>query len=126
MDETDASIVSEIVMVLNLNRKEEWIDVHNLRVQQYGNDLHIDCHLTLPFYYDLNKMHDEVQALHDMIDESTDNNVEFFIHVDPCLPECCSYCRLLDCSVRSSDKTIDIDWNTINILKNAKHFNQHV
>ncbi len=126
MDETDTSIVSEIVRILNLNRKEEWIDIHNLRVQQYGNDLHIDCHLTLPYYYDLNKMHDEVQALHDMIDNSTENNVEFFIHVDPCLPECCSYCRLKDCNVRSSVKTIDIDWNTVNILKNAKHFNQHV
>lgn len=126
MDEADPEIVSNIVKVLNTNRRKEWIDVHNLRVQQYGNDLHIDCHLTLPFYYDLNKMHDEVQLLHDMIDENAENNVEFFIHVDPCLPACCSYCMLTECKERSAEKTLDIVWNNQNILKNAKHFSEYV
>ena len=28
----------------NKHKKQEWIDLHNLRVQQYGGDLHIDCH----------------------------------------------------------------------------------
>ena len=109
MDESDVSLVDDIVNILNVNRKAAWIDVHNLRVQKYGSDLHIDCHLTLPYYFDLNRMHDEVQELHKLIEKEAEATVEIFIHVDPCLSECCMYCSLLDCDKRTSAKTIDIN-----------------
>ncbi|RYG37042.1 MAG: cation transporter, partial [Chitinophagaceae bacterium] len=52
MDESDDDTVREIVNILQQNRQDAWIDVHNLRAQQYGPDLHIDCHVTLPYYFD--------------------------------------------------------------------------
>src|SRR5690606_30627877 len=55
MDESDTKLVSEIAAILQKHRKDDWIDVHNLRVQRYGHELHIDCHVTLPNYYDLNR-----------------------------------------------------------------------
>jgi cation diffusion facilitator family transporter len=45
MDEADFELVDNIITILNDKRKEEWIDVHNLRAQKYGAELHIDCHL---------------------------------------------------------------------------------
>ncbi|HWK99391.1 MAG TPA: cation diffusion facilitator family transporter, partial [Parapedobacter sp.] len=57
MDESDTKLVSEIAAILQHYRKDDWIDVHNLRVQRYGHELHIDCHVTLPNYYDLNRVH---------------------------------------------------------------------
>jgi cation diffusion facilitator family transporter len=125
MDESDVSLVDDIVNILNVNRKAAWIDVHNLRVQKYGSDLHIDCHLTLPYYFDLNRMHDEVQELHKLIEKEAEATVEIFIHVDPCLSECCMYCSLLDCDKRTSAKTIDIKFDIDNIVNNAKHFASH-
>lgn len=121
MDETDFGVVTEIVKVLNDQRRNEWIDIHNFRAQKYGNELHIDCHLTLPNYFDLNVVHNEVK----MVDELINNKVtktELFIHTDPCLPECCHYCSMQNCPIRSEPKTEQITWTLDNVIRNKKHF----
>ncbi|MGB4773743.1 MAG: cation diffusion facilitator family transporter [Daejeonella sp.] len=122
MDESDFEVVHEVVAILNAHRKNSWIDVHNLRTQRYGNELHIDCHLTLPYYFDLNQVHEEVSGLDKLVNDDLGFNIEFFIHADPCLPECCHYCRMENCPVRSEPKRLDIAWTTGNITRNQKHF----
>lgn len=125
MDESDVSLVNSIVTILQKERKPDWIDVHNLRTQKYGHDLHIDCHLTIPYYYDLVRVHDEVEAIEKLIEQNVENNVELFIHVDPCEPNCCNYCSLA-CAVRKHPQERTIDWNTNNVMNNSKHFVEHV
>lgn len=122
MDESDIDTAEEIVSILNEHRKESWIDMHNLRTQRYGPDLHIDCHLTLPYYFDLNKVHEEVSEVDKLVNHKTNSQIEFFIHADPCIPECCHYCRMPACEVRTESKQIDILWTTDNVTKNQKHF----
>jgi cation diffusion facilitator family transporter len=123
MDEADNATLQEVVQVLDLNKSDNWIDVHNLRVQKYGADMHIDCHLTLPYYLDLKTVHDEVGKLEDVIEQHFSGNVEVFVHVDPCLPdECCQYCKVSDCAVRQAPKTVNFPWNIGNLSKNQKHF----
>lgn len=126
MDETDFDTTDEIVAILNEHRKNSWIDIHNLRTQRYGNDIHIDCHLTLPYYFDLNKVHEEVSEVDKLVNHKANSNTEFFIHADPCVPQCCHYCKMLDCSVRSEPKTLDIAWTIENVSKNQKHFTPDV
>jgi cation diffusion facilitator family transporter len=126
MDESDFDTTDEIIAILNEHRKDTWIDIHNLRTQRYGTDIHIDCHLTLPFYFDLNKVHEEVSELDKLVNHQANSKTEFFIHADPCMPQCCHYCRMYACSVRSEAKTLDIAWTTENITKNQKHFNNDV
>src|SRR3546814_364626 len=91
MDESDTKLVSEITAILQRHREDDWIDVHNLRVQRYGHELHIDCHVTLPNYYDLNRVHDEVSAIDELINTHLHANTDLFIHADPCIPDCCAY-----------------------------------
>lgn len=122
MDESDFKIVEEVINILNTNRKEAWIDVHNLRTQRYGNELHIDCHLTLPYYFDLVKVHEEVSQVDALINNKVTVKTELFIHADPCLPECCHYCRMPDCPVRNEAKSKDITWTMGNVTLNKKHF----
>ena len=122
MDESDTDKAEEIISILNEHRKESWIDIHNLRTQRYGPDLHIDCHLTLPYYFDLNKVHEEVSEVDKLVNHNTNSQIEFFIHADPCIPKCCHYCRMPACEVRSESKQIDILWTTENVTKNQKHF----
>lgn len=122
MDESDFKVVKEVVAILNDNRKNAWIDMHNLRTQRYGIDLHIDCHLTLPYYYDLNKVHEEVSQVDKLVNRKGKVRTEFFIHADPCLAECCHYCRMENCPVRSEPKRKDITWTMENITRNQKHF----
>lgn len=124
MDEVDINLVHNIVKILQKERKPEWIDVHNLRTQKYGHDLHIDCHITIPYYFDLIRAHDEVEAIEKIIEHNIENSVELFIHVDPCLPNCCNYCGVA-CPVRKHPQERTIVWNTNLVVNNAKHFIDH-
>jgi cation diffusion facilitator family transporter len=51
MDEYDRELLVKMVGTLNHNRRNNWIDLHNLRIIKYGNVLHLDCHLTVPWYH---------------------------------------------------------------------------
>jgi cation diffusion facilitator family transporter len=122
MDETDAPTLDRVVTLLNVHKDRNWIDVHNLRVQKYGSDLHIDCHLTLPYYWDLSRVHHEVHHFEDTLKDGFKGEVEIFVHTDPCMKECCQYCRVADCPVRASAFIRDIDWTAENLPLNQKHF----
>jgi len=124
MDESNVELVVMIVDILQQNRHEDWIDVHNLRAQQYGADLHIDCHVTLPYYYDLNQVHQEISEIDEVINGSGEHDTELFIHADPCLPECCNYCKVKNCPVRQHAFHEEITWTVENATKNKKHFDK--
>ena len=122
MDEADFKVVKDIVKVLSDKRREAWIDVHNLRAQKYGHELHIDCHLTLPNYFDLNTVHTEVSLVDKMINTEFGIKTELFIHTDPCLPNCCHYCSMPNCPIRSEAQTEIIEWTMDIVVRNKKHF----
>lgn len=122
MDESNLELVEEVVEILQENRQPSWIDVHNLRAQQYGADLHIDCHVTLPYYFDLNAVHHEISSIDKMINQAVSRQTELFIHADPCLPACCNYCKMENCLVRAEAFKGEIKWTMENVTKNQKHF----
>ncbi|HVV55521.1 MAG TPA: cation diffusion facilitator family transporter [Mucilaginibacter sp.] len=122
MDETDFEIVKDVLKILNKERKDEWIDFHNFRAQKYGHELHIDCHMTLPNYFDLNRVHEEVSLVDKLVNREARIKTEFFIHADPCLPNCCHYCSMPNCPIRSEAKTTTINWTMQNITRNKKHY----
>jgi cation diffusion facilitator family transporter len=124
MDETNPALFQKVTDWVVTNKKEEWIDLHNLRVQQYGGDLHIDCHLTLPRYWDLVRTHEEIHAFEEMLGELQTTRIEIFVHADPCLDECCSHCSISDCAIRKEKFTKNIEWNQMNLALNQKHFNE--
>ena len=67
MDEADEELLEKMVRILNANREENWVDLHNLRVIKYGSILHVDCHLTVPWYLNVNEAHAEIEALGSLI-----------------------------------------------------------
>jgi len=121
MDEADFGVVNEIITVLNEKKRDAWIDIHNFRAQKYGNELHIDCHLTLPNYFDLIKVHEEVKLVDKLINTEV-TKTELFIHTDPCVPQCCHYCSMPNCPIRSEPKTEDIAWTMDKVIRNKKYF----
>jgi cation diffusion facilitator family transporter len=125
MDETNPEVFQKVIHWIVSNKKQEWIDLHNLRVQQYGGDLHIDCHLTLPRYWDLNRVHDEIHEFEVTIGQVLPTNIEIFVHVDPCLDECCQHCPMANCQIRQHEFIKEIEWNKVNLALNQKHFNDH-
>ncbi len=122
MDEVDYPLVEQIVAVLKSYRRPSCIDIHNLRVIKYGTALHVDCHMTIPWYYDTRQAHDEVDALEELLASHTEKPIEFFVHVDPCVPASCAICSMVDCPVRQQPWQQEVDWTVENVLLNQKHF----
>jgi cation diffusion facilitator family transporter len=121
LDKTDYEKINHIITLLNQNRRIGWIDIHNLRILKYGSVLHIDCHVTLPWYNNLEQTHDEVDAIEKLIKKESSHDVEFFIHADPCLPISCSICQIATCTHRQHPFVKKLTWGLDNVLPDRKH-----
>lgn len=121
MDEANTEILEVLLPLLNEHRKTEWIDIHNLRVLKYGSSYHIDAHVTLPYYWSLDEAHEAMSAIEGMVVEKFHNQVELFIHADPCVPGSCSICNISSCTLRKHPFKARIDWDKNSVLKNQKH-----
>lgn len=122
MDEADMKLLSQMVKMLNDNRRKNWIDVHNLRVIKYGSLLHVDCHLTVPYYFMVNEAHIEVEKLRNSITSEFNDAFELFVHTDGCIPpQGCAICIKDDCGVRQQPLQKQLTWTLDNVLSNEKH-----
>jgi cation diffusion facilitator family transporter len=121
MDESDSILLKKLVETLNANRNDNWIDLHNLRIIKFGPILHIDCHLTVPWYLNVNEAHHEIDLLSDLVRKEFGESVEFFVHSDGCLEFSCKICSKFECQVRKHEFVKKIDWTIENIISNNKH-----
>ncbi|MDH6251880.1 cation diffusion facilitator family transporter [Chryseobacterium sp. H1D6B] len=121
MDEQDPDLLNQIVEVLENNRKTEWIDVHNMKIQQFGASLHIDAHITLPWYYSLRDAHKEMENVIILLANNTKRTVEFNFHMDDCRPISCPVCQIKDCPVREKDFVKRVEWTPENVTSVIKH-----
>jgi hypothetical protein len=96
--------------------------MHNLRIIKYGERIHIDGHTTIPWYFNAREVHDELKLVEEAIKEVIPNNLESFIHADPCLPESCKSCIRFECHVRQHEFLQQIEWTLDNVMRNQKHF----
>ena len=121
MDEADMKLLHSLVDLLNKNRRENWIDLHNLRFIKYGSTLHCDCHLTVPWYLNVYEAHAEVESLAKLIRNEFGEAVELFVHTDGCKEFSCRICSKQNCMVRKHDFEKKITWTIKNISKDSKH-----
>lgn len=121
MDEADEELLKQVISYLQKNREPQWIDMHNMRVIQYGDVMHVDAHMTLPWYYRVADAEQEIQKLETMVSEHFGNKIELFIHIDGCDVFSCSLCALNDCPVRKEKFTQQVLWNSENVWINSKH-----
>ena len=121
MDEADTSLLEKMVQMLNANRRENWIDLHNLRIIKYGSRIHLDCHLTVPWYLNVHEAHAEIDALSALVKNEYGESVELFVHSDGCLDFSCNICTKTDCNVRQHPFEKKVVWTMENISSNRKH-----
>ncbi len=121
MDETDETRIAGVISFLQAHRRPQWIDLHNLRVIQFGEVMHMDAHVTLPWYYLVADAEKEIHALEDLIRERYGGKVEVFLHIDACAPYSCKLCALNDCPVRRDVFREQLVWDLENAWVDAKH-----
>jgi len=121
MDEADEELLDRMIQLLNHNRRENWVDLHNLRVIKYGSVLHIDCHLTVPWYLNVHEAHAEIEALAALIRKEFGELLELFVHSDGCLYVQCPICIKSNCSVRHHSFERRVEWTVETVVKDKKH-----
>jgi cation diffusion facilitator family transporter len=121
MDETDRELLSKMVTLLTQHRNPNWVDLHNLRIIKYGPVLHLDAHLTVPWYLNVHQAHKEIDTLASLVRKEFGESLELYVHSDGCLDFSCAICTKLDCTVRKHPFERKVDWSVQNISKNQKH-----
>jgi cation diffusion facilitator family transporter len=121
MDEADKKLLDEMLRLLSANRRENWVDIHNLRVIKYGSVLHVDCHFTVPWFLNVHEAHREIDTLSELVRNKFGESVELFVHSDGCLPFSCRICEKSNCSERKHNFEQKVEWTPENISQNKKH-----
>ncbi len=121
MDESDQQLLRELVTYLQDNRETNWVDLHNLRIVKYGSVLHIDCHLTVPWYFTVKQGHDETDKLEALILNKFGERIELNIHPDYCHDFSCPLCDKQDCEVRQAPFQQQVEWTVENVVSSDKH-----
>jgi cation diffusion facilitator family transporter len=121
MDEADKELLEKMVKICNENRRTNWVDLHNLRIIKFGSVLHVNCHLTVPWYLNINEAHAEIDALSALVKKEFGETMEFFVHSDGCLDFSCRICSKENCNERKHPFEKRIDWTVENISSDKKH-----
>ena len=115
MLETDDALLSTITDLLNELRTDYHIDIHQLRFWKSANNVFIDFHLTLPFFFNIIQSHDIEDEILEKI-TSEINNSQIRTHFDFCTPFLCQYCQYEPCSERKSEFKTKIEWDNKKLI----------
>ncbi len=121
MDEMDMKLLNKVIGLLQEKREPQWVDLHNLRVIEYGSMMHVDAHMTLPWFYSVADADKEIHRMEDLIKQHWDHQVELFIHIDGCKNYQCKLCALADCPERKHELKDRIVWDVENVWTDSKH-----
>jgi len=117
MDEADFKMIEEIKNILVKNKSEKWIDIHNFKIVKYGNSFHIDCDLTLPWYFNITQAHAEGEVLKNIFIDNFSKDIVFMVHTDSCMPENCKNCKISDCLHRKEEFESEIELTFESLIK---------
>jgi len=111
MDESDQETLARVGAIIDLHRTPEWINVHHLRVMRSGQLHHVDFHLTIPYYWNVQQAHEFQGQVERNLIEGLNDHASVLIHLDPCVPSCCSMCRITTCTVRTAPFVAEPPWD---------------
>lgn len=103
MDEADFKLIEKFGKIIEENKSEEWIDIHNFKLVKYGHVFHINCDLVLPWNLSLADAHEEGEKLKNLLVSNFSEDIVFNLHTDECLKKYCSHCKRANCGERTSE-----------------------
>lgn len=100
MDESDRSTLERVVAIINHHKAPTWIALRSLRVMRSGNVRHVNFHLTIPFYWNVNQAHLFEHEVSATISDGLDGRAQVLVHLDPCKSGDCPACAVFPCAER--------------------------
>ncbi|RKZ17955.1 cation transporter [bacterium] len=101
MDEADAEALQDVSEHLERTRRDDWIDVHELRAWWSGDTLHVDAHLVLPRYWSIEDAHRAADEFEAEVGIAIGGRSGAVVHIDPCHDRFCAGCRVAACDIRA-------------------------
>ncbi len=101
-DKADVEKLSRTADILNTHRQDDWIDIHNLKILEYGSYSYIECDLTLPWYYTVAQGHRSCESLAEIMQRESGEKITFSVHADSCNERHCHHCLMSDCPYRKN------------------------
>ncbi len=120
MDQADPGVLGMIAQALAHARPPGWIEVHRLRSWRTGSVHHVDFHLTLPRFWGLERAHRAEHVSTEVVREVLQEHADVIVHLDPCVPACCSYCRYEPCPVREKPFAGPREWSAEMLVQTAQ------
>jgi divalent metal cation (Fe/Co/Zn/Cd) transporter len=119
MDAAEPELLKRIAELLDRNRRDAWIDIHQLRAWRAGNLIHVDLHLILPRDLSLEDAHGEAKALEKLVMEAFGGRASVLIHTDPCTDPECPICRRYGCGLRREAEKGRPSWDASTLTMQA-------
>ena len=125
MDEADFKLIEKFGKIIDNNKSEEWIDIHNFKLVKYGNIFHVNCDLVLPWNLYLSDAHEEGEKLKNLLVSNFPEDIVFNLHTDECFKKYCKNCKRKDCRERTADfeMQLSFDLKRFTKEKTEKHPN---
>lgn len=76
------------------------VHLHHLRVQRFGNEMHVDAHIVMPEFWTVEQAHKLDLQLEKELIKQIPFKIEFHFHFDPCGKNYCESCDLDSCPIR--------------------------
>lgn len=100
MDEEDFEVITKVGALFQKHVFPGIIRIHHTRVIRSGSYHHIDAHVVVPEYWDVEKAHNETSRFEKSVIKEYYSDGEIHFHVDPCRQAYCEACDVSDCPVR--------------------------
>lgn len=100
LDAINPESIDLIVKTLQKTNLEPIITVHELKMQEFGRDAHVDLHLVMPEFFTLNEAHALGDRIVAELQKALGSNSQIHAHLDPCARYFCSECTLENCPIR--------------------------
>jgi cation diffusion facilitator family transporter len=110
MNEVDSEKMKVIGEKIIEIRKPEWIDIHEVRFWKSANNIFIDFHLVLPYYFTIKEAHKSDELVLSEIRKILPE-AQVKIHLDYCDENLCKLCEYEDCKFRKEQLSERSEWN---------------
>lgn len=100
MDEADFKLIEKFGAVIDKNKSNEWIDIHNFKLIKYGDVFHVNCDLVLPWNMNLSDAHAEGEKLKKILATNFSEEIVLNLHTDECFKKYCKHCKRENCIER--------------------------
>jgi cation diffusion facilitator family transporter len=121
LDAQNPELIEKIARYMNEIPRHSVIAAHELKIQQFGRDTHVDLHVVVPEFIAIKEAHDESDRFALDLGKKLGHDSIVHTHIDPCEREFCPECPVQACAVRRAPFQALVPFTSTSITEVGKH-----